>query len=227
VEFNFMLTRDDQNVADCLELVEILGELQLRHVGFKDVGVGPKTLALLLLHNRIKDIRAASYLEMVSTSPSRALESARMAVELSVDWLMGGTWVKETLDILDGSGDRLSAIRRDTRRPPDTARRNPGTDGWPLPSVRENGLRRHRPARLPSHRRRTGGPGTQGPRRNLPPAGRSRQYQHRRSYPRARCSGADAFTIRTAATTGSFSSQKHTPQEQVRSIMNASSRSLP
>jgi hypothetical protein len=101
VDFIFMLTRDDRTVRDCLELVDGLGELHLQHLGFKDVGVPPATLDQL--HRRIKDTGAASYLEIVSTSRDRALESARMAIDLGVDWLMGGTWVPATLELLDGT----------------------------------------------------------------------------------------------------------------------------
>ncbi|GAA3263689.1 hypothetical protein [Nonomuraea helvata] len=102
MDFIFMLTRDDMTVRDCLELLDSLGDLHLAHLGFKDVGVDPATLTRL--HRRIKDTGAASYLEVVSTSRDRALNSARMAVDLGVDWLMGGTWIPETLELLDGTG---------------------------------------------------------------------------------------------------------------------------
>ncbi|TDD34246.1 hypothetical protein E1287_17330 [Actinomadura sp. KC06] len=102
MDFIFMLTRDDRTVRDCLALLDGLGDLRLPHLGFKDVGVDPSTLTRL--HRRIKDTGATSYLEVVSTSRERALDSARMAVDLGVDWLMGGTWVHETLELLDGTG---------------------------------------------------------------------------------------------------------------------------
>ncbi|MFC4009939.1 hypothetical protein ACFOY2_22105 [Nonomuraea purpurea] len=102
MDFIFMLTRDDMTVRDCLELLDGLGDLHLANLGFKDVGVDPATLTRL--HRRIKDTGAASYLEVVSTSRDRALDSARMAVDLGVDWLMGGTWIPETLELLDGTG---------------------------------------------------------------------------------------------------------------------------
>jgi alkanesulfonate monooxygenase SsuD/methylene tetrahydromethanopterin reductase-like flavin-dependent oxidoreductase (luciferase family) len=72
---------------------------EYRHVG--DIGTDPKTLARL--HRRIKETGAESYLEVVSTGRDRALQSARMAADLGVNWLMGGTWPAETLDILDGT----------------------------------------------------------------------------------------------------------------------------
>ncbi|MER7001066.1 hypothetical protein [Streptomyces sp. NPDC000410] len=102
MDFIFMLTRDDRTVRDCLSLIDSLADLDLRHVGFKDVGVDNDTLASL--HRRIKDTGATSYLEVVSTSRERALDSARMAVDLGVDCLMGGTWATETLELVDGTG---------------------------------------------------------------------------------------------------------------------------
>lgn len=102
MDFIFMLTRDDQTVRDCLRLLDSVTELRLPHLGFKDVGVDRATL--VRLHDRIKAGGASSYLEVVSTSREQALESARMAVDLGVDWLMGGTWVAETLALLQGTG---------------------------------------------------------------------------------------------------------------------------
>ncbi|MET7466540.1 hypothetical protein [Nonomuraea sp. NPDC005501] len=101
MDFIFMLTRHDQTVPDCLRLVDELGDLRLGHLGFKDVGVDAATLTAL--HRRIKDSGAISYLEVVSTDRKRALDSARMAADLGVDYLMGGTWVSETLELLDGT----------------------------------------------------------------------------------------------------------------------------
>ncbi|MGI5170670.1 hypothetical protein ACQEU3_40610 [Spirillospora sp. CA-253888] len=101
MDFIFMLTRDDQTVRECLSLVDELADLRLGHIGFKDVGVDAATLTAL--HARIKDTGAASYLEVVSTNRERALDSARMAADLGVDYLMGGTWAEETLKVLDGT----------------------------------------------------------------------------------------------------------------------------
>jgi hypothetical protein len=95
-----MLTRDDQTVRDCLRVRDTVADAGLTHVGFKDIGVDGDTLALL--HREIKDSGATSYLEVVSTNREDALTSARTAIDLGVDWLMGGTWVDETLALLAG-----------------------------------------------------------------------------------------------------------------------------
>lgn len=96
-----MLTRDDQTVTDCREVVKELAGLGVSHVGFKDVGVRPAVLEAL--HADIKALGATSYLEVVSTTAQEALDSARLAVSLGVNRLMGGTWVARTLEIVAGT----------------------------------------------------------------------------------------------------------------------------
>ncbi len=96
-----MLTRDDQTVVDCLDLVEELADVPLEHIGFKDVGVDTATLRAL--HTALRERGAETYLEVVSANRETALQSARMGRDLGVDWLMGGTWVDETLEILADS----------------------------------------------------------------------------------------------------------------------------
>jgi hypothetical protein len=102
LDFIFMLTRNDQTVEDCLDLVESVAESGVRHLGFKDVGVPRQTLGRL--NRLIKDSGCISYMEVVSTSPEDALNSARIAAEIGVDRLLGGTQVEETLAILEGTG---------------------------------------------------------------------------------------------------------------------------
>jgi hypothetical protein len=101
VDFIFMLTRDDQTVEDALGVLDVVQEVGLTHVGFKDVGVEPRTLGALT--ERIKRAGATSYLEVVSTTPEACLRSARVAVEIGVDRLLGGTDVEPMLGLLAGS----------------------------------------------------------------------------------------------------------------------------
>ena len=96
-----MLTRSDQTVPDCLEVFDEIRPLGLTHIGFKDVGVPPDVLAEL--DRRIKDSGATSYMEVVSTSTEASLRSARVARDLGVDRLLGGTQVEAVLEILAGS----------------------------------------------------------------------------------------------------------------------------
>ena len=97
-----MLTRADQTVADCLEVFEQIKDEGLRHIGFKDVGAERETLKEL--NRRIKASGATSYLEVVSESDAACLTSARAAIDIGVDRLMGGTQAEAILEILAGSG---------------------------------------------------------------------------------------------------------------------------
>lgn len=101
MDFIFMLTRADQTVPDCLEVLDDILPLGLGHIGFKDVGVEPRTLHELT--RRIRDAGATSYMEVVSTSQDACHNSARVAREIGVDRLLGGTDVATMLDILRGS----------------------------------------------------------------------------------------------------------------------------
>ncbi len=97
-----MLTRADQTVEDCLEVFEQVCDTGLRHVGFKDIGADRPTLKEL--NRRIKDSGATSYLEVVSESEAACLNSARAAIDIGVDRVMGGTQAEAILEILNGSG---------------------------------------------------------------------------------------------------------------------------
>ena len=62
-----MLTKDDLTVANCLEVIEEVIPLGVRHLGFKDVGVPLEVQRALL--GRIRDAGATSYFEVVSETP--------------------------------------------------------------------------------------------------------------------------------------------------------------
>lgn len=84
-----MLTRQDRTVPDCLDLLDVIAPLELRHIGFKDVGVDADVLRRL--NRRIKDTGATSYMEIVSHSRAACQRAARLAAEIGVDCLLGGT----------------------------------------------------------------------------------------------------------------------------------------
>ena len=97
-----MFTRDDQTVEDCLEVFEAIRDVGLTHLGFKDVGVDARVLGRL--NQRIKETGGITHLEVVSTTAEACLRSARAAVEIGVDRLLGGTDVEPILDIVTGRG---------------------------------------------------------------------------------------------------------------------------
>ncbi len=96
-----MLTQADRTVEDCLDVFELIKPLNIKHIGFKDVGVGRSKLQEL--HRRIKGQGATSYMEVVSTTFEDCMASARAARELGVDRLLGGTEVEQTLEMLSGT----------------------------------------------------------------------------------------------------------------------------
>ncbi|MCU1391848.1 MAG: hypothetical protein JWM34_276 [Ilumatobacteraceae bacterium] len=96
-----MLTRSDETVVDCLDTWAAIDSVGVTHAGFKDVGVDLDTL--VELNRRMQSGGVTTYLEVVSTSPEACLTSARAAVTIGVDRLMGGTQVSETLAILEGT----------------------------------------------------------------------------------------------------------------------------
>src|SRR4051812_30189860 len=101
MDFVFMLTRADRTITNGPAVLDEISDLGLRHIGFKDVGIEHAELAAL--HRRIKELGATSYLEVVSTTPEACLQSARVARELGIDRLLGGTLVPEVMQILAGS----------------------------------------------------------------------------------------------------------------------------
>ena len=102
MDFIFMLTRQDQTVSDCLDVMAEIESVGLKHLGFKDVGADLETLRTL--NRMIKESGAVSYMEVVATTAEAALNSARIAVEIGVDRLLGGTLLQATLEILQGTG---------------------------------------------------------------------------------------------------------------------------
>lgn len=101
MDFIFMLTRQDQTVQDGVAVLDAIRPVGLGHIGFKDIGVDLDTLRQL--NRRIKDMGATSYMEVVSTTPDAVINSARIAVTVGVDRLMGGTDVDGVLGQLKGT----------------------------------------------------------------------------------------------------------------------------
>ena len=94
-----MMTSGDRTVGDCLDVLDEVAGLGLRHIGFKDVGVAPDVLGAL--HRRIKEAGAISYLEVVSLTPESTRQSAQAALRLGVDRLLGGGDMAAVLTEID------------------------------------------------------------------------------------------------------------------------------
>ncbi|MEL6643335.1 MAG: methylglyoxal synthase [Pseudomonadota bacterium] len=88
-DFILMLTSNDRTIPDARDRLEQALEGGVRHIGFKDVGL-PLT-DLKAIGDRIRASGGRSYLEVVSLDEDSELASARAAIELDVDCLLGGT----------------------------------------------------------------------------------------------------------------------------------------
>jgi hypothetical protein len=109
IEFIFMLTRNDQTVSDAHQVYDTLRDTGLRYVGFKDIGLPPSELRQLAATMRA-DGREV-FLEVVSERAEDELRSVEAALDIGVDWLMGGTHADEALAILDQVGPPGTAGR--------------------------------------------------------------------------------------------------------------------
>lgn len=87
-DFIFMLTRADRTIDDAEARLPEVFAAGVRHVGFKDVGLPPATLRRLA--GAIRAAGGTTYLEVVSHGANSEAASARMAVDLGIDVLMGG-----------------------------------------------------------------------------------------------------------------------------------------
>lgn len=214
-----MLTRADQTVSDCLEVLDEIRPLGLTHIGFKDVGVSPEVLGELA--RRIKASGATSYMEVVSTSREACLRSARVARDIGIDRLLGGTQVEEVLEILAGSKvqylpfpgrpfEHPTKLAGSAAQIEDDARRFRalGCAGVDLLAYRATEAD---PLELVRAARR----GTDG---ILLVAGSVHGAEQIRALAAA---GADSFTIGSAAFDGSFSPRMGSLRSQLRAVLDA------
>jgi hypothetical protein len=219
MDFVFMLTRSDQTVPDCLEVFDEVRPLGLTHIGFKDVGVTPDVLAEL--DRRIKASGATSYMEVVSTSAEASLRSARVARDVGVDRLLGGTQVEEVLAILAGSKVKYLPF---PGRPHDHPTKLGGT-----PQQIEDDCRRFQAmgcagVDLLAYRATEADPielvraARRGITGTLLVAGSVARVDQIRALAQA---GADAFTIGSAALDGSFAPRMGSLRSQLRAVLDA------
>jgi hypothetical protein len=104
IEFIFMLTHSDRTVQNARAVYDEVRECGLRYVGFKDIGLPIEELKALSAAIRA-DGREVM-LEVVSEAAEDELRSVRAALEIGVDWLLGGTHPETALEILAGSDVR-------------------------------------------------------------------------------------------------------------------------
>ncbi|WP_323769510.1 methylglyoxal synthase [Antarctobacter sp.] len=96
-DFILMLTANDRTIPDARARLEEALEGGVRHIGFKDVGLPLSELKVLAA--AIRSAGGRSYLEVVSLDAESELASARAAVEIDVDCLLGGTRAREVTEV--------------------------------------------------------------------------------------------------------------------------------
>lgn len=221
MDFVFMLTRSDQTVRDGLDVLDDIASVGLTHIGFKDVGVPPEVLRELA--RRIKAMGATSYLEVVSTSAETMLQSARVARDIGIDRLLGGTQVEEILGILAGSTTQYLPF---PGRPFDHPTKLGGT-----PAQIEDDCRRFRAlgcagVDLLAYRATEADPIelVKAARRGLGPDGHllvAGAVKNSAQIQALAAAGADSFTIGSAAFDGSFAPNVGSLRSQLRAALDA------
>ncbi|RWO26039.1 4-hydroxythreonine-4-phosphate dehydrogenase [Mesorhizobium sp.] len=100
-DFIFMLTRNDRTVTDAAVHAETALGAGIRHIGFKDIGLPLDALAALA--RQIREGGANTYLEVVSLDRDSEIRSVKAAIDLGVDFLLGGTHAEDVLPLLEGT----------------------------------------------------------------------------------------------------------------------------
>jgi len=138
LEFILMLTYDDATVDNALDVYRDVRGADLRYVGFKDVGLPFDRLRALA--DAIRTDGRRVMLEVVSESRDDELRSVEAALDLNVDYLMGGTHAGEVTRMLAGAPVRYfpfpgtvighpSLLRGTVTQIADSARRLGATSG--------------------------------------------------------------------------------------------------
>lgn len=100
-EFIFMLTHSDRTVPNARAVYDEIRSTAVRYVGFKDIGLPIPELRALA--EAIRADGREVMLEVVSEDKADELRSIRAALEIGVDWLLGGTHPDEALEIIAGT----------------------------------------------------------------------------------------------------------------------------
>jgi hypothetical protein len=103
-EFIFMLTRNDATVPDALAVYEEIRSTDVRYVGFKDIGLPVGELRGLA--DAIRQDGREVMLEVVSENAADELRSIQAALDIGVDWVLGGTNPEPALELMKAGGPR-------------------------------------------------------------------------------------------------------------------------
>ena len=98
IEFIFMLTHNDRTIPNARAVYDEVRDSGLRYVGFKDIGLPVPELRALA--DAMRADGREVMLEVVSEDKNDELRSIHAALEIGVDWLLGGTHPDEALQVL-------------------------------------------------------------------------------------------------------------------------------
>jgi hypothetical protein len=101
IEFIFMLTHNDRTIPNARAVYDEVRDSGLRYVGFKDIGLPVPELRALA--DAMRADGREVMLEVVSEDKDDELRSIHAALEIGVDWLLGGTHPDEALEVLAGA----------------------------------------------------------------------------------------------------------------------------
>lgn len=220
MDFIFMLTRNDKTVLDGLEVIDLIADCGVTHIGFKDVGVEKDVL--YALSGRIRELGATSYIEVVSTTKESIERSLSVAAEIGIDRVLGGQDVEHALATLKECGAAYYPFPGKPQGHPTKLGGTPeeieadclrmmeaGCAGVDLLAYRATDCD---PLDLVRAARRGVGEGYLIAAGSVDSADRIRALAD---------AGADAFTIGTAVFDGSFSPDKGSIKSQCRDILAA------
>ncbi len=99
-EFIFYLTYNDTTIWNALDIFNEIQDTTVRNIGFKDVGLSLERLKEL--REAISKTGKKTFMEVVTINRETNILSAKMAVKLQVDCLMGSLpeYAQQVMDIL-------------------------------------------------------------------------------------------------------------------------------
>jgi pyridoxal biosynthesis lyase PdxS len=100
--FIFMLTKNDQTVANAHAVYASIAKSNLRYIGFKDIGLPFEELVSLA--KKMKQDGKTVMLEVVSENREAELRSIDAAARIGVDYLLGGRRAEDAIRMLKGTG---------------------------------------------------------------------------------------------------------------------------
>jgi tryptophan synthase alpha subunit len=99
--FIFMLTKNDQTVANAMDVYRSIRDTSVQFVGFKDIGLPFDEL--IALAREMKRDGKKVMLEVVSSSRESELRSIEAAGKIGVDYLLGGRHAQAAVELLKGT----------------------------------------------------------------------------------------------------------------------------